>query len=298
MRNFLKIFSLGILLVLFSCKNDDANKESNGGDSANQVDTVKTGLLNVEGEIFSIPSPIQTALLIQKLGLKYSKEMLLPSNSAGKFNTDYAKALAMGVFGADLGYVSIYNQTQDALAYLASLKQIGDNLGITNAFDAKMLERFEKNITNKDSLLVLVGDAYRNSDAFLKNNKRPEIGHFVLVGGWIESVYLSASSYKSKPSEELKKRIAEQKYSLDRIIRILEKNNNIDEAKSLLTDLNDLKKTFDNVKFEYKFIEPMTDTAKKITYINSETKVNISDDVLGQIIAKIGEIRNKICHIS
>jgi hypothetical protein len=252
----------------------------------------------VEGEIFSIPSPIQTALLIQKLGLKYSKDILVPANSVGKFNTDYSKAIAMGVFGADLGYVSIYNQTQDALAYLASLKTIGDQLGITNAFDPSTLQRFEKNITKKDSLLVLVGDAYRNSDAFLKNNRRPEIGHLVLVGGWIESMYLSASSYKTKPSEELKRRIAEQKYSLERIIRILKKNENIEEAKKLLADLNDLSKVFESVTFEYKFVEPVTDEANKITHINSETTVKITDDTLGQIIAKIGEIRNKITNLS
>ncbi|MCX8079763.1 MAG: hypothetical protein N3F09_00840 [Bacteroidia bacterium] len=298
MNKMIRVLALSFAVLLFSCKNGNETPENNVGENVNQPDTVKTGLLNVEGEIFSVPSPIQTALLIQKLGLKYTKDILLPSNTVGKFNTDYSKALAMGIFGADLGYVSIYNQTQDALSYLASLKQIGDNLGITNAFDPKMLERFEKNITNKDSLLVLVGDAYRNSDAFLKNNKRPEIGHLVLVGGWVESVYLSASSYKSKPSDELKRRIAEQKYALERIIRILEKNNNIEETKGLLADLNDLKKVYENVKFEYKFIEPKTDTVKKITYINSESIVSISDDTLGQIIAKISEIRNKICHIS
>jgi hypothetical protein len=290
-------FSLAFLFVLYSCKNGNENPD-NPQNVTPKEDTVKTGLLNVEGEIFSIPSPIQTALLIQKLGLKYSKDILVPANSVGKFNTDYSKAIAMGVFGADLGYVSIYNQTQDALAYLASLKTIGDQLGITNAFDPSTLQRFEKNITNKDSLLVLVGDAYRNSDAFLKNNRRPEIGHLVLVGGWIESMYLSASSYKTKPSEELKRRIAEQKYSLERIIRILKKNENIEEAKKLLADLNDLSKVFESVTFEYKFVEPVTDEANKITHINSETTVKITDDTLGQIIAKIGEIRNKITNLS
>lgn len=290
-------FSVAFLFVLYSCKNGNETPD-NPQDPTPKEDTVKTGLLNVEGEIFSIPSPIQTALLIQKLGLKYSKDILVPANSVGKFNTDYSKAIAMGVFGADLGYVSIYNQTQDALAYLASLKTIGDQLGITNAFDPSTLQRFEKNITKKDSLLVLVGDAYRNSDAFLKNNKRPEIGHLVLVGGWIESMYLSASSYKTKPSEELKRRIAEQKYSLERIIRILKKNENIEEAKKLLADLNDLSKVFESVTFEYKFVEPVTDEANKITHINSETTVKITDDTLGQIIAKIGEIRNKITNLS
>jgi len=290
-------FSVAFLFVLYSCKNGNETPD-NPQDTTPKEDTVKTGLLNVEGEIFSIPSPIQTALLIQKLGLKYSKDILVPANSVGKFNTDYSKAIAMGVFGADLGYVSIYNQTQDALAYLASLKTIGDQLGITNAFDPSTLQRFEKNITKKDSLLVLVGDAYRNSDAFLKNNKRPEIGHLVLVGGWIESMYLSASSYKTKPSEDMKRRIAEQKYSLERIIRILKKNENIEEAKKLLADLNDLSKVFESVTFEYKFVEPVTDEANKITQINSETTVKITDDTLGQIIAKIGEIRNKITNLS
>ena len=76
------------------------------------------------------------------------------------------------MFGADLGYVSLYNQTQDALGYLGSIKQLSDKLGISAAFDGPTMERIKNNITNKDSMMVLVGIAYRASDAYLKNNER------------------------------------------------------------------------------------------------------------------------------
>ena len=178
------------------------------------VDTVKTSVLNVGGELFSVPSPIQTALLIQKSGITYDKSTLHASNKVNTFTTDFSKSLNLGIYGADLGYVSLYNQTLDALGYLASVKQLADKLGISAAFDASTMERIKNNVTNKDSMMVLVGIAYRGSDAYLKNNQRTGVSSLILTGGWIESMHFSVTAYKSKPTDGVRFRIAEQKQAL------------------------------------------------------------------------------------
>ena len=162
------ILFLFCAIVFISC-ND--TKEDDKDDLIENTDTVKTAVLNIDGELFSIPSPIQTALLIQKSGIDYNKNVLSASNKVNTFPTDYSRALNLGVFGADLGYVSLYNQTQDALGYLAAIKQLSDKLGLTAAFDAGTMERIKNNITNKDSMMVLVGIAYRGSDSYLKNKR-------------------------------------------------------------------------------------------------------------------------------
>jgi len=289
---FTQIFFGVIASALFaSC--DGKKDENNGKDEIVDTDTVKTQVLNVGGELFSVPSPIQTALLIQKSGIAYDKSILSASNKVNTFSTDYAKSLNLGIYGADLGYVSLYNQTQDALGYLASVKQLADKLGISAAFDAATMERIKNNVTNKDSMMVLVGIAYRGSDAYLKNNQRTDISSLILTGGWIESMHFSISAYKSKPGNDIKFRIAEQKQALGSLIKILS-NNKTPEVIELTTQLGDLAKIYEGIQFKYTFVEPTTDTAKKVTYINSTTEVVVSDEQINQISEKVKEIRNKI----
>ncbi len=268
-------------------------KEETKDEIVETADTVKNSVLNVGGKLFSVPSPIQTALLIQKSGIPYDKSTLNASNKVNTFSTDYARSLNLGIYGADLGYVSLYNQTQDALGYLAAVKQLADKLGISAAFDAATMERIQKNVTNKDSMMVLVGIAYRQSDAYLKNNQKQDVSSLVLTGGWIESMHFSVTAYKSKPTTDVKYRIAEQKLALNSLITIL-KDNPAKEVVDLTAAFSDLAKVYDGISFKYTFVEPSIDTLKKVTTINSTTEVTITDEQIIQISEKIKAIRNKI----
>jgi hypothetical protein len=276
---------------LFSCGGDKGDEEKD--DLIETPDTVKSAVLNVGGELFSVPSPIQTALLIQKSGITYDRGILSVSNKVNTYSTDFSRALNLGIYGADLGYVSLYNQTQDALGYLASIKQLTDKLGISAAFDGPTMDRIKNNITNKDSMMVLVGIAYRGSDAYLKDNQRTDISSLILTGGWIESMHFSLTAYKTKATDQIRFRIAEQKQALSSIIKIL-RNLPAQEVVDLTAALNDLSKVYEGIQFKYNFVEPVTDTTKKVTYINSTTEVIVTDEQLSQISEKLQQIRNKI----
>lgn len=282
-----------VLSITFSFLVSCGDSKKDEEDLIETADTVKTSVLNVGGELFSIPSPIQTALLLQKSGIVYDKSVLSTSNKVNTFSTDFSRALNLGIYGADLGYVSLYNQIQDALGYLASIKQLSDKLGLSAAFDPPTMERIKNNITNKDSMMVLVGIAYRGSDAYLKNNQRTDISSLILTGGWVESMHFSVSAFKIKPSDQVRFRIAEQKQALSSLIKILALNSS-PEAIDLTAKLNDLAKVYEGIQFKYNFVEPTTDTLKKVTYINSTTEVMITDEQLTQISNKVEEIRNKI----
>ena len=255
-------------------------------------DTAKAGVLNVGGQLFSVPSPIQTAMFIQKLGLPFNKSLLFPANKSNAFNTDATRALMLGVYGADLGYVSMYNQTQEALSYLASIKQLADKLGISSAFDETTFKRFENNLTNKDSLVTLVGVAYRASDNYLKNNKRLDISSLILLGGWLESMNIAIESYKAKNNEEIKRRIAEQKLTVNNLLQLI--TMNAPDQTDLIASLKELSLLYEKVEFKYKYVEPTTDTARKITYINSTNELVMDDATFKDILEKLQAFRNKI----
>ena len=282
--------------VLASCGGDKPKEDENSNDSIVDTDTAKTAVLNVGGELFSVPSPIQTAMLIQKSGVAYDKGILNLSKSANSYAKDFERALNLGIYGADLGYVSMYNQTQDAIGYLAAVKQLADKLGVSAAFDQKTMKRIETNISNKDSMLVLVGIAYRASDAYLKTNKRNEVSSLILAGGWIESMHFSVSAYNKKADDGIKYRIAEQKQALSSIVKLIQ-SHNMPDAVELSRQLTELEKIYEGITFKYTFVEPVTDSIKKMTYINSSNEVTVSKEQIDAITAKIAEIRNKIINV-
>ncbi|HPQ09596.1 MAG TPA: hypothetical protein PK995_10275 [Bacteroidia bacterium] len=278
-------------VVLTAC-NNSANKENTETPTVEVQDTVKSGVLNIGGQLFSIPSPIQTAMLIQKLGLPFNKAILFGTSKTNTFNTDASRAIMLGVYGADLGYVSMYNQTQEALTYLTSIKQLADKLGVSSAFDEKTFKRFENNLSNKDSLVALVGVAYRASDSYLKNNKRLDVSSLILFGGWLESMNIAIESYKSKNNDEIKRRIAEQKLTVNNLLQLLTLNT--PDQTDLIASLKDLNMTYEKVEFKYQYVAPTTDTTRKITYINSTNELIMDDATFKNIIEKIQSLRNKI----
>ena len=85
------------VLVLASCNGDKPKEDENNNDSIVDTDTSKTAVLNVGGELFSVPSPIQTAMLIQKSGVVYDKSILNLSKNASTYSKDYERALNLGI---------------------------------------------------------------------------------------------------------------------------------------------------------------------------------------------------------
>jgi hypothetical protein len=278
--------------ALFASGCNNSNKQD--ADDLPPVDTTQTTILNVYGEIFSIPSPIQTALLIKRSGAVFSKDLVNPDNKSSHYSTNFAKALNLGIYGADLGYVTIYGQTQDAIGYLNSAKKLADDLDVLGAFDSQTIARFSKNLGDKDSILALVGDAYRSSDAFFKSIDRSDLSGLVLAGGWIESLYFATNVYKTKQNEDVKRRIAEQKSSLKSLIKLLTPFYSQPEYTEFIDKLNDLSKIFDGVEFKYIYEKPTTDANKKLTTINSKSEIEITPEQIELITQKVKSIRSQI----
>ena len=88
-----------------------------------------------------------------------------------------------------------------------------------------------------------------NSSSFLTENERPALASIVLVGGWVEGLYIASNLVGDADIEgnKLVERIVDQKLSFDIVMQLLEDNkDNIDVAE-ILADIGDLKATFDKI---------------------------------------------------
>lgn len=283
-------------LYLAGCKGDKKETETTEEDV---IDASKDNLVSVNGELFSIPSPLQTSILLKTSGANYSKDMLNVTSKLPSYSTEYKKALNLGVYGADLGYVIIYGQTQDALGYLNASKKLAEDINVSGAFDENLMKRFEKNMSNNDSLLSIFTSAYRATDLYLKNNDRNAVSGMVITGGWVESMYFTLNILKKdfKNKQNVVQRVGEQKNTLDHVIKLLTpfyQNPDMTELTELTDALVDMYHEFEDIEVKYTYIKPTTDVANKITTINSTTEVKITDEQLKNISEKLNAIRQMI----
>lgn len=293
LRSTLPIMMVSSLLL--ACGGGSSEGEVDQMDTIQEpIDPNKSNIVNVGGELFSIPSPVQTTLLIRKLGLGVRSNITNPTANASKYTSKSKKALNMGVYGADLGYMTVFNNSQGTLNYLKVVQGLADELDLTNAFDPKLIKRFNNGMGDEDSLLVIAGEAFRASDKYLKDNERSEVAAMVLAGGWVESFHFSLVSAGEDPDAAIMKRIAEQNAPLDNLIHLLSTVDKDEECTELIAQLKELRTAFADVMVTYHFEQPTVVVDEKTTYINSSTEVELSNEQLKEIAIKLAAIRNSI----
>lgn len=304
MFKYLKIskylFLISMFLFVYSCGNDNKTNDTDEQIEESlevEVDSNASTILQYNNTLFSIPSPYQTGFLIKKLNVEYNPEMLNPSNKAGNYASNFKKGLNLGVYGADLGYLNIYNQIKDAGKYFGVIKILTQELNISNAFDKKTIKSIENNMNsgNKDSLMFIITNSYRKADQYLEDNNRENVGELILAGGWIESLYILVETEAENNDKLIIRRIAEQKHPLDNIIKILSPYyNKSDEYKNLIESLVDLAYDFDAIDLTYTYEEPEVIPEEKLTIIKSESNVNVTDEQIKIIREKVRKIRQSV----
>jgi hypothetical protein len=289
--NFYSItFTVLSIIGLNSCGGNDS-KESLNKEALDPTASLNT---NFDGKIFSIPSPVQTAMLIKELKLPFDGNILNAVENAKQYSTEFYQAVNLGIYGTDLGYCALYEQKNYALKYLSVVEKMTGELGLEGAFDKNFMSRFEKNSENQDSMVVIVSDAFRKADYFLKNAKRKSTSSLILAGGWIESMHFACKMSTQSDNPKIAERIGEQQQTLNTMIEILKEYNKSKQNDSLITSLTELKSEFDKIIVEYTYVAPKTDVKNKTTTLQNELKVNISKELLSSISKKINAIRESL----
>lgn len=259
-----------------------------------KVDTTAT-IFAYNNILFSMPSPYHISILLEKSKIPYNKDLLNSAQKATDYIDNFHKSINFGIYGADLGYINIYKQTQDAANYFAVLKILSQDIGLYSALDKPTINRIERNIENRDSLLVIISNTYRRIDNYLKDNERQNTGSMILAGGWIEGIYLLTQQIQQYSNKELIQHIAQQKRPLENLIKLLVPYSNESKDYYWLVDrLIDLAYTYDQVEEKYTYLPPQTHMNKKFTLVRSKLEYRINDQQIKVIAQKVQKIRNQI----
>lgn len=294
-RNFLII--LLVLSVIISCKPSRDKTETLDIDESELVE----GELEISKEVIddiiqSVSSPVEMAALIKELGIEFSNKYLAPTDDVDKLSSSFKQSLSLGVYGADLGYLNIYNKTASVIEYISAIKTLADEIRVGQFFDFTVLKRLAQNYQNLDSLMYMSLHSFNEMDQYLRDNNRSSLSALIITGVWIEGLYLATQVAKDSPHPALAERIGEQKIILEKLLLIINNFRNDRQFASLLDDLNTINKEFKDIEITYipGEPEPKEENGMLIIIQHEESVVKITDEQLQSIIATTEEIRNNL----
>ena len=245
-----------------------------------------------------IPSPLEISVLLKESGSQYNHDLLNDPANMPKYNSNYQKALNLGIYGTDLGYTNIYEQNQDGLSYMSAIKNLANGLNIGQFFDLETIRRLATNSSNLDSLLLITTKNFNEINEYLQEQERANLSVLFLIGGWIEAMHIVTDVAAANPSnKELQEKVGEQKIILENIMLLLSHYSQVDQAmKNLYEEFKPLQKEFENVEIIKTYKESSFEIIDGVMVIqdNSSSEIKITEQDVENIKEKINSIRKSI----
>jgi hypothetical protein len=288
------------VFVCFSCRNSSNNNSQFVFPEADSIPVGEEEKLSTEAieEIArNISSPVEIANLLQSLAVPFSPDYLASSIDANKQTTSFDKAFTLGILGADLGYLNMYEKTGSSIDILSSIRKLAEGIRVGQFFDFETIKRLSLNKSNLDSLLFLSIDSYTQIDKYLRENDRGQLSALMIIGVWIEGQYLATQVMTEYPDPVLRDRIGEQKIILNDLIMLANPYCNRDpEFGILCRDLQDIKEKYREIRITYTLGEPVSrEVDGALVVEQTETSVvEMTDEQLAAIIDITKTIRNKL----
>ncbi|MEX2230540.1 MAG: hypothetical protein WD824_00150 [Cyclobacteriaceae bacterium] len=296
----MRILIAGLFFALFmACSSGNKSEDQALVDA---LDNTEMGDQAISGEVSEIlhriPSPLEISVLLKQSGKKYNGAFLNSPDNLSRYNTNYKRALNLGIYGTDLGYTNIYEQSQDGIKYMSTIKDLANELNIGQFFEMETIARLVSNSNNLDSLLLITTQNFNAINHYLQSQNRSHLSVLFLTGGWLEALHITCEVAKSNPDNaQLKEAIGGQKIILENIMHLLSfyKDNDKNMA-SLLAEMEGLKQSFDKVIITSVYKPSTFQVVDGVMIIkdNSSSTVEITQGDIDNIRTSTQNIRTKI----
>lgn len=300
----IKKITLGLALIatinfMTSCSGGSSSSANDGFDIPDSLSDAPLQLSQdvVNDMIQNISSPVEMANQIKNSGAAFSEKILNSSDKMQDYNTSFKRALNLGVYSADLGYINTFNKNTVVVSYLMAVKELADGINVGQFLDFTTLKRLATNSTNLDSLKQLSVSSFNSMDKYLREQKRSNVSTAIVAGAWVEGIYITSCVIEQTNDKELINRLGEQKDIVNILLIILNNYSKADSNfKALVEKIEAIKKVYEDVRITTEFGEPVTKEVDGMLVIeqNEISHVDITPEQVKEVIAKVKEARQFI----
>ncbi|HKK60588.1 MAG TPA: hypothetical protein VJ937_14000 [Salinivirga sp.] len=301
------IILAAIAIVFFGCDSGKNKKENFGEilgddpklDSTQVSEELPTEAQQVLQNISS--SPVEMAALLQSAGVEFSERYIAEVKDVDRYNTDFKRAVNLGILGADLGYLNMYKKTGPVMNNMQAIRKLSEELRVQQFFDFQTIKRLATNNENIDSLMYITLQSFNNMDTYLQQNGRSEISALIICGTWMEGMYIATQVLKEAqtPNPEIVERIGDQKEVIENLTTMLSYYKNNPQFKTLHDSYARILSAYDGVTKTIEQGEPEQREIDGIMVVvqNEISHVEVPDETLETIILTIEEVRNNLIRL-
>lgn len=274
------------ILTLFgtSCNNQEStdtananisNEEKNTKDDVHSIE-IDTAEIDYE---FLPPSPIQIAAILKKANMPYEDGLTNPTSNSSNYSTKFKQTLNFGVYACDLAYCVTNDKYEEAASYLKASKDLSTKIGLSAIYQkGNLIERFEKNIGNQDSILEILFHVQMLTDDYIHDNELRDLSVIYFTGAWVEGMNIGTHTILGNSDHKISVLLSEQMTIAESIIRGLRAINSQND------DLVDLTEHIEEVVEAYHNLWSVKKEGENIEYLDVELKheevISISEMIL------------------
>ena len=299
-KNILKwnvIALIGLVIGFSSCGEETKEEETQEKVVVeDEVDTVVLDIPELDPDMaYSVPTPNELFTIIKETGVAFDASILNSPDNREKYATKKNQALNFGVYFADLAFTSSYGENSAILGYFGTIKVLSDELGISNALDAAIFERVETSLENEDSdsLMFLSNDTYFQAYSYLEENDRGSTLALIVLGGWIESLYIMTNLGEYEEGSSLVARVGEQKLTVGNLMGFMMKyqdDADVAEVMEELADIEELFWSFEEVEGE----DASTEQEGDVYVFSGGSTIVVSAEQYAKLKELVSDLRNDI----
>jgi hypothetical protein len=258
------------VMAMYCCKPDRSS-----GKKSDLYEEDTSGVAQLESRIkkvyYRFPSPDEMFTIIDSTGLQFDNTIILPVKKADQYLDSKSQSLILGVYVADLAYITLFDRYKESIDYLQVIYSLSDKIRISSAFDKNLADRIEKNIRNMDSLSAISDEALTDLTYYLVRNNKENTFAIISLGGFVEFLYLSLNLVgdynEDNPTIQ---RIVDQKTAFDNIMKYSDEYSDDPNVSAIL-----------------EIVQPLHEFLKNITVIKTRTTVTKGED--GRIVIEGGD---------
>ncbi|MDG2370490.1 MAG: hypothetical protein P8M12_07585 [Flavobacteriales bacterium] len=244
---------------------------------------------------YQVPTPNELFTLFSDVEVAFDANLLNSTSNTEKYSSNKIKALNFGVYSTDLAFAANFGEATASLKYFSVIKNLGDELNVNNAFDQLVFDRIEQNIqaNNSDSLFNLSNETYYNAYTYLKDNDRGSTLSLIVVGGWVESLYILTNLVDYEVDKELLSRIADQRLTLENLYGFMAEYQSDSDVSEIMASLLPIEEVLMNLESEESSIE--TGVNDNGTYnLDGGADFFMSQDEFNSLKEAVNALRNSI----
>ncbi|MEM6641517.1 MAG: hypothetical protein AAF616_00945 [Bacteroidota bacterium] len=259
-RNQLKLFALTLATGYFLAACSGGSQEKSNTADEEFAAAKQQMAAAVKQVLADIPPPSEVPLLLMQTGADFDQSLINTISGEGmaKYQKSDAKAaLNLGVYATDIGYLISYGESESALDYMGECQKLAAPVGVAEAIDYGMIQKFEANLENTDSLASIIDQIMDLSGERLSQLDEMNSAALLLAGSWVEGIYLSTQIVDKYPDdlpeeartlilEPLVRIVIDQKTSLATLLEAMDQVSDDAEVAQMAVELQKIQAIYED----------------------------------------------------